>query len=66
MTSTRKDKKWYTTCDTHETVEGTLKSLGSLLHSYGSDVHAVWGLQIAYTPEWARDVQRKLKGGANP
>ena len=59
-------KNQYTTTSPEETILSALKDFGYLFTSNGSQIHSAFGVQVSYTPEWVRNMQRKAMGGADP
>ena len=54
----------YNTCTPDKTASGAIKDLGFCSHTHGSLIHSIWGLQIKYTPDWLRNIQRQKEGKA--
>jgi short-subunit dehydrogenase len=53
-------------CMPAETANGTLCSLGRTARTNGSLIHSIWNVQIMWTPEYIRNIQRRAEGGAVP
>ena len=47
---------WYNTCMPQETANGTLCNLGLAKYTNGSLIHTIWAIQIAWTPEYIRNL----------
>ena len=63
---TRDLKNSYNTCMPQETANGTLCNLGLAKYTNGSMIHSLWAIQIAWTPEFIRNIQRRAEGAAVP
>lgn len=57
---------WYNTCLPEETASGTLSNLGLAKYTNGSLIHTLWAIQISWTPEFVRNIQRRAEGAAVP
>ena len=57
---------WYNTCMPQETANGTICNLGLARYTHGSMIHTLWAIQVAWTPEFIRNMQRKAEGAAVP
>ena len=45
----------HNSCETPETVGGALSDLShGTKWTHGSPIHSLWGLQMAWTPDWVR------------